>query len=710
MIVAVAVVAIIVMATVMVMFLGPSKSADNVIDHVVVSKVLPTGSYTPITTNTITSNGGQIAGGSSLPGLKIVVPTGAASESVQFTVSAADVTDSAVEGLPESATIASKMIMVETSASTNWNQFKMFESVVEVTMPYDQSKVVAEEKAIRFYQYDEQLHTLEPTGFAGQDTTANTLSFFVSTFSKFVAIEMAMSFFEDANSSLSIDTGFRPANDGWFIPNYGTYLEAGGNCLGMTSFAKWYYTWEKTTSGQGLYNKYRQGSSSEWRDDATALQLATRAQMGLQGIWNSLNNEEKQNMSSKAVGLSIIHGMLVSGEPQLIGLKTRFNNGTWADGGHAIMAYRYENGRFDVYDPNVPGSAAGTDLQQIPYTFSSGFSRIFNSGLTAAQALQFNIFYHASAKVFSPNNAFKGIYDMAEKGFEGSSIFPKVELTDSQSGTTGTTPIDSDSDGIRDTTDNKMIISGTISGGQEAVASTLIFVSGQKFETEVVNGEFSQEIPLYTGDNDVVILATDESTFSSWAGYLQTTVKSTASPTALTVTMTWSQGESDVDLHVLEPSRNGTLGRHIYYNNPGYGGGSPYLDFDNTAGYGPEHYYATESMRLPDPSNIGSTTPLYGTYLIRAHYYRDKDSNTESVQPINFQLHIHYLMFKDDQSGTEFWGDVYYNGYLGMDNPSSANNFQSADGSWSPTYSFQYLQPVPSSFGVPNPPQNVFVW
>ena len=107
-----------------------------------------------------------------------------------------------------------------------------------------------------------------------------------------------------------------------------------------------------------------------------------------------------------------------------------YNNGTWADGGHAVLAYRYADGHFNIYDPNVPGTSINDDRQQMPYTYYGGFSRVFESGLTATDSLKFNIFYHAGAKVFSPNNAFKGIYDMAELKFQGSSIFPKVELTD----------------------------------------------------------------------------------------------------------------------------------------------------------------------------------------------------------------------------------------------------------------------------------------
>lgn len=718
MVLAVAVVAIVVLAAVLVVFIPPAPKDDGGEDvpHTVVPKIVPTGAYTPVTTsaNFISSTGGSVSGGSSLPGLNIKVPTGAAREQIQFQVSTADVNEGQVQGLPSGANIASKMIRVETSGSSSWNQFKMFDSVLTVTLPYDQTKVKSEERAVRFYQYDDALKTLEPTGFAGQDTNANTITFYASTFSKFIAIELVMSYFEGLNSSYSYDTGFRPSNDGWYIPNYGTYLASGGNCLGMTSFAKWYYTWEKAADGTGLYQKYRDGDKSEWRDDAVALQLATRAQVGLQGIWASLNAEEKQNLSSKAVGLSIIHGLLVSGEPQLIGLKTKYTDGTWGTGGHAILAYRYENGRFYTYDPNNPGSSGESAQQEIPFTFSGGFTKIFESGLNAANPLQFNIYYHASAKVFSPVNAFKGIYDSAEKGFEGDSIFPTIKLTDSDSDTPGTTPVDSDDDGVRDTNDNKMTISGTIAGGQQAVASTLILVSGQQFETSVdpLTGAFSKEVPLYAGVNDVIILATDDNTFTNWSGYLRTTVKCDASPASMTMTMTWDQDQSDVDLHVLEPSRNGTPGRHIYFNNKGYSSESPYLDFDNTYGYGPEHYYATDEMRLPDPSNSGSYTSLYGTYQVRIQYWSDKDSDADNIQPITWHLHIHYLQFKDPQTGTEFWADVYYSGYLGAyrSDMGTAASFNAADASYSGIYTFTYLQPVPANYGVPNPPQNVLAW
>jgi uncharacterized protein YfaP (DUF2135 family) len=586
----------------------------------------------------------------------------------------------------------------------------MFNSLVKVTLPYDQS-LVTNEKAVRFYHYDDVNHTLESTGFDGQSTTNNTITFEASTFSKFVAIEVVMSYFENLNSSLTVDTGFRPANDGWFIPNYGSYLENGGVCLGMTSYAKWYYSQEKAADGTGLHSKYIEGDANQWRDDATAIQLATRAQTGLSGIWSSLTQLEKQNLSSKAVGLSIMHGLLVSGEPQLIGLKTMYNNGTWADGGHAILAYRYADGHFNIYDPNIPGSTITDDRQQMPYTYSDGFSRIFESGLTAADSLKFNIFYHAGAKVFSPNNAFKGIYDGAEMKFQDDSIFPTVELTDMNSDVTGTTPI-VDENGVRSTSASTATISGIITGGQSPVTSTLIFVSNQKYEATVAaDGTFSQEVPLMQGDNDVVILATDTDTFSSWAGFLRDTIKSTSSLTSLTVTLTWDQDNSDVDLHIKEPTINGAEGRHIYYLHPGDTTTNPYLDMDNRYGFGPEHYYATENMTLPQTGSIGPNQPLYGTYQIRVQYYADHDSNSDGIQPITWHLNVRYLAFKNMATGQEFWSETSYSGYLSVDkytDGSDPGNFVGSGASWSSIYTLTYVEPVASNYGVPNPPQNSF--
>lgn len=693
----VAVVAIILMASLAVLFWpsGDGDGDDNPI-HQIVPKVLSTGSFVDAISSTIGSVGGTIAisnPSSVLNGLRIDVPEGAAPGPVDFDISSAPVIDA--EGLPDAGEIVSRMISIETDGPGDWNVFKMFEQVLTVTLPYDPS-LVTDEEGVRFYQYDAANQRLEPTGFVSQNLGANTITFNCATFSRFVAIELAMSIFESMNSSYAVDTGFRPKSDGWFIPNYGSYLENGGLCLGMVSYAKWHYTYQKG-DGDGLYSMYRQGDRNQWRDDSTAIELATRAQMGVQGIWGSLTAQERANTSAKATGLSIIHGMLVSGEPQLVGLKTKYANGNWGAGGHAILAYKYDNGRFYMYDPNNPGSSLDSAQQQMPFTYSNGFTQIFKSGLNAANPLQFNVFYHASAKVFSPLNAYSGLYQSAQNGFSGNSVFPEIELTDEDTSTYGYTPVDTDDDDIRDTSDTKCYITGTISGGQQDVNSTLVFVGGQKFETPVVDGAFSIEVPLRQGVNDVVILATDSNTFTNWAGFYRTEIESTAARGALTVTLSWGQGSSDVDLHVLEP-----YGRHIYFANSMPDANGPYLDFDNTYGYGPEHYYATDDMDMYDASGVQQSTDLYGTYQIALHYYADHDSDWENDQVITWHVTISYLALYIEATGQEIWEEVTYTGVLGTADSGSYSTFGSGSG-WSEIISFECFEVDLDDYDVPDP-------
>ncbi len=180
------------------------------------------------------------------------------------------------------------------------------------------------------------------------------------------------------------------------------------------------------------------------------------------------------------------------------------------------------DGNFQIYDPNFPGTFVSDQMRTIPFSYTDGFNETYVSGKTRADNLVFNIFYHAASKLAATPDDYSGLYQSAENEFQGSSTFPAVTLTDVNTTPAGTTPTDTDSDGVRDTAEAKTTITGTITGGQDTINSTLIFVDNVKYTAPVVNGEFSKEVPLLTGDNDVVILATDENTFSNWAGFLRT--------------------------------------------------------------------------------------------------------------------------------------------------------------------------------------------
>lgn len=581
----------------------------------------------------------------------------------------------------------------------------MFQKPIEVTLPYDSTATTDDSSPIRFYWYDSQNKKLDSMGFLKEDKNANTITFLTASFSDFVAVKVYIQLSKLVGvTNYSVDTNFRSATNGWFIPNYGSVQTQGGMCLGMVNYAKWYYKYH--TNDTALYSKYIEGNTTEWRDDNTAIQLAARAQLASTGIWGSLTTEERNwaEANAREVGLSWLSGMLVTGEPQLIGLKARLNNGTYLDYAHAVLTYGYYNGSFQLYDPNFPGTALGDRMRIIPFDYNYGFNETYVSGKTRASNLVFNIFYHASSKLSATPDNYKGLFDSAQIDFQGSSTFPTITLTDETTTPNGTTPIDTNNDGIRDTNNSKTVISGTITGGRDTINSTLVFVDNKKYVSPVVRGEFSIEVPLLSGDNDVVILATDEDTFSNWAGFLRDKIRCTASPAALTITLTWEQGESDVDLHVLEP---GSDGRHIYYLNKGENELYPYLDVDNIFGYGPEHYYATDDSIIPGSTN------LYGTYQIRVHYYRDSskfDWSSDPPQEIVWHLNVKYLAYKNSQTGQEFWIEKSKDGILSTPNPDSfiASNFNSVDVSWSNIWSIDYGMPNPADFGIPDPPQNAF--
>lgn len=108
-------------------------------------------------------------------------------------------------------------------------------------------------------------------------------------------------------------------------------------------------------------------------------------------------------------------------------------------------------------------------------------------------------------------------------------------------------------------------------------------------------------------------------TFTKVKSLLQAALDALVTPTTqgnagfFTVTLTWD-GTGDVDLHTFEPTS------HVYYSSRQ--GVSGYLDVDNTASNGPEHYYAT-----CDASILQT-----GTYSIGINNYSRATGRTASVQ------------------------------------------------------------------------------
>lgn len=669
-------------------------------EEIVVTK----GSLTQATSKALGASGGTVEvtdASNPLNGLKIEVPETAADETINFTVKYATVTS--ISGLPQNASVASTLISIETSGSDAWNKYKTFNLPTTVTLPYDPN-LITPDCPVRFYSYDEQSKNLESAGFLWENPANHTVTFQTATFSSWLAILLNIPT-EHLLEVLS-ETGFRPKNDGWYIPNLRSYLGGEGNCLGMSGYAAWYYAYKKVATGVDLYRKYIEGDPNQWRDDATAIQLASRAQIMVEEISRGslslqVNAPVGSKLKSPYVAVTWLHGLITTRHPQLVNFKRQLANGKY-DLLHVGLIYRYENGRFDVYDPNYSGTEPGTDDRQIPFNLTEGgFTRPYVSG-----EVEFNVFMAVGSKTFFSYVDFSGLYGSAEKKFKDDTLFPAVKLTDSSTDPVGTTPVDKDSDGTRETQETQATISGTIKGGMKDVTSSLIFISGRKYRIPVTDGAFSKTVDLYQGVNEVIVLATDEDTRSYWAGYLKDTINCTASKALLTFTLTWEQDESDVDLHVLEPTIDGEEGRHIYFGNKGLytSNDNPYLDIDNTKGYGPEHYIAAERMTLPNYNGPGKS--IYGTYKVRVHYYSDHDDDQDETRHIIWHLNIKYLAFRNELTRKEFWVEGDWSGLLESADTASTSDFFNPDPSWGEIYTVDYPQPDPNDYNVPPPPQN----
>jgi hypothetical protein len=601
-------------------------------------------------------------------GAQITVPPNTLGANVTISLSSAPV--SSASGLPQGASIRGRLIRLS-ALDAQSNPVGSLENLVRVTLPYEPTT-----DHVDYYRV-EAGGTLEPVGFHAIDRTASTISFRTrepggstaatvpaglqagpvekdiganAVFVTYVAIGLLQqTFAEMLNTERSVDTGFVPSRNGWFIPNYGSYYKdsRGGNCFGMVAFSKWYYRQGYSTN---LVDNYRDPQRTpSWRDDAVAIELASRMhnQHDQKAIWQDEGTHDP--VSSTDVARSIVGALYVTRAPAVI-VIWQLAGGAYT-GGHAISFHRVDlkadgSMTFHVYDPNKPSN----DAVRVNWAPTTGFANYLSGTDAASSSFTYNYFrhngYHAG---LSQAEMVRGKSD-ADSGFPAS-VFPKVTITRMIGNTLrddlllrpGTTPAPASQPKFT-TADDTVLIEGTVLGGNAQVAGQVvdkvqIFTPVGNLIVSVNNragggdGKFGVIVPLKSGINQIAMVAMSSAPTATnpngwkWAGYSEVFVESTAAPSSFTVTMAWNRGTSDVDLYVREPGgvadtpTAGKTGDIVYYSHrAGVSTTNPYLDLDNTSGYGPEHYIARQGMvtKFSD----GSLAPtLNGTYRVGVHYY-----------------------------------------------------------------------------------------
>ena len=502
-----------------------------------------------------TADGGTIQAGD----VTISIRAQVLADDVDFTIGEVDTPATLPTGLTQ---VGSAM-----DVSVGDSDYKKINGPVTFTVKYDDTGM-ADENNLLVLHYDETLG-YQAVRILSQDTTANTITFESRTFSPFVLALIDLLLPEES------DTGFAEAENGWNINNFGSYFSPGGNCLGMSAYATWFF---QGRSSEDLNGKF----------DATIAQYtAMRAHLAQSQSWAKSEWRMEQVLSDARI-ITLMKAYLYITDQPLILLM-----GVDGSPRHACVVYGYNANNFYFYDVN------SHDTQQTLSYTASGFGTYGS----------YNSFGFVALPSMGRTQDFEELTVEAEAGFTTSADI------------TLTTPTAAQQINAHDTD-----LTGSLSGSLNSSVQLLVNVKGVWQTMPVTSGSFDAKIPISYGDNTIVLLAgVPVSNQSNWyknSALLFRDVEGTLAATDLLATLTWNQSDTDVDLYVTDPA-----GNTAYYITDGTPSGLV-LDFDNTSGYGPEHITLTSDT---------SGEILEGTYTIRVHYYsnhREEDSLASGVVTI----------------------------------------------------------------------------
>lgn len=299
---------------------------------------------------------------------------------------------------------------------------------MKVTIPI---QIAANEFALGFY-YDRTTGQLEAIPFDSIGTDQITL--LTSHFSEIVVSKIAVSELEKLTTSGSAkaDSGFEPGKDDWQFTNYGSALAPGGHCAGQSLTMSWYYSqkYQKESEPRlyGLFDNNGEAKTSDfWEDDSDAYRFASVVQYSLD--WDSQEFHDYMTFSAtdqKMVFYAFAYAIQLTKQPQFMGIYTYNEQGGKA-GGHAIVAYKVENGRIYVADPNYPGQADRyCELGQNGFQpYSSGANA---ADITENGAVLYTEMHFIGSSALIDYDAIEQSYEQMLAGTVGKEEFPQTKI------------------------------------------------------------------------------------------------------------------------------------------------------------------------------------------------------------------------------------------------------------------------------------------
>ena len=339
--------------------------------QVPVTGSLSLGDPQVLAVESVGNQGGQIRiepADSELNGMLIDVPQDAYPGEIIFTVGETPILS---HTFGEDFTPASPLITID-------NGQVFANQPLLVTIPIQKTD---DEFAMGFY-YDWEAGTLEGIPFISQSNQEIVL--YTAHFSNIVVSKIQTGRIVD-----EIDTGFTPGVDDFQMPNHGSFIAPGGHCAGQSIAAMYYYNNIKT-HGQlrvsqqvplwGRFDNETHITEAQttpnlpW-DDASVIRLSSALQVRKR--WNE-PYEGPARIGSPEADLMMYHWdvayndemtfyafaytMQLTQQPQFIYIAQSeaidLQPGQTTLGAHAMIAYKIEDHKIFIADPNFPGKSS----------------------------------------------------------------------------------------------------------------------------------------------------------------------------------------------------------------------------------------------------------------------------------------------------------------------------------------------------------------
>lgn len=462
----------------------------------------------------VSSGGGTV----NMSGVEMVIPAGAVDQ--ELTVNPQITTeDAAPAPAPAGSVIASKTIVI--SGLT----YNFYEPAL-ITMPYDTTNLGADDVPAVFF-YDEGTKSYSLLSVKDIDTTAKTITFTTTHGGKYVAMgikglgadlgiagNVASPKAVAKRVAAAVDTGFAPATDGFFHPNFGAYDSPGGSCLGMANFSVWYYNTTKAGNGNtGLYTMYKEGDLTRWQDDVTVRELISRAFMASSQTWAKAWMQKEYKLGPQLTGYMMILGLKISG-PMTFLMADQWPG---MQSGHAAVVYKYDSNKFYIYDDNFPGEVVTIDWAVDAGTGKYKFS---NYTKNAAYNPQFTQFSFEGFATLAEYSQYKQLFDGANAGWSaGDSKFNTLAVTSATDSKNNALTIGGDGT-IELLQADTITIQGTVTGGIKTAKYIIYRLNGgQRYRVNVNGGAFTiPNLAISLGTNTLMLVATDDK-FNEWNAY-----------------------------------------------------------------------------------------------------------------------------------------------------------------------------------------------